>query len=170
MRQSGRKKTGEQKNAPLRGSAVVEASVIMPLLLIVTAMLITLTFFLYDVCCAWQCSYLAVLRADTETGDVTEKERLADYYAGRLFSGELMAASGVQITHAREGETLTVRASGNVTGRSSVEPGTEPWSFAAAGKAELLRPVRFLRRLQLAGKLLGNESGEERGEIQAHGV
>lgn len=143
----------------MQGSATIEASVIIPFILVIFAMIISAAFFLYDECSAWQCSYLAALRADTETGQIPQKELWAEYFARKLFSEELMAAGDIEIVQTRQGDKLTVQAKGNVSSMAMPELGPEKWHFEAAGTVELLRPVQFIRRMQLAEELIEKAKG-----------
>ena len=149
----------EQKKVFLHGSATIEASMIIPFILVIFVIIISVTFFLYDECTAWQCSYLAALRGDTETGQTAQKELWAEYFAKKLFSQELMAATDIEFSQTRKGDKLTVYAKGSVSGRTIHSFSAEKWNFETAGTVELLRPVQFIRRIQFAKELVEKVKG-----------
>lgn len=148
----------ERKKHEYRGSATIEASVIVPFIIVIFVMIIQVSFFLYDECSAWQCCYIAALRADTVTGEEAKKEELAAHFAKELLQQEMMAASelqlaGVGIEKKAGSDRLVTRAKGSVLTGAIDGMGEEKWSFEARGTENMLRPVQFIRRLRIAERV-----------------
>lgn len=146
-----------KKEDTYRGSATIEASVIVPFIIIVFVIIIQVCFFLYDECSVWQCCYIAALRADTVTGEDERKEELTAHFIKELLQQELMAVSEMEIIEAeierRAGsDKLIVTVKGNVLTGASEGMEEEKWHFEAKGTENMLRPVQFIRRLRISEK------------------
>lgn len=146
-----------KKENTYRGSATIEASVIVPFIIVVFVMIIQVCFFLYDECSVWQCCYIAALRADTVTGEDGRKEELTAHFIRELLQQELMAVSKMEITEAgierRAGsDKLIVAVKGNVLTGATEGMEEEKWHFEAKGTENMLRPVQFIRRLRISEK------------------
>lgn len=178
------KKEGSDKNGKteivqsldVRGSAVIEASVIVPFLLVVFIMTIQAAFFLYDECTAWQYCYIAAMRADTVTGQKNAKEALAGQFAKQLFEEGMMAVNHLKVTKEISGGKLTVYAAGDTAAGGGAETGYETdlgegvWHFETKGEAVMLRPVEFIRRLQTGKDIWESIRGEEEAEETYDGI
>lgn len=143
-----------------QGSASIEAAFVVPLILVMFAMIIYVTFFLYDECSAWQCCYIAVLRADTVTGQEDQKEGLAEGFLKDLLGEELMAVQGIELKRERKGKSLSVQVNGNTLTGDRLHMGTKFWNFEARGEAVMLKPVQFIRRYRLAEGVWKQIKGE----------
>lgn len=167
-----------QKKEACKGSATIEAAVIVPFIIVVFVMIIQVSFFLYDECSVWQCCYIAVLRADTITKEAGRKEELADYFLKELLKQELMAVSETEITGAEiekkaGSDKLSVFVKGDVLTKAVDGMGAETWHLEAKGTENMLRPVQFIRRLRIAEKwkeagdeTVGETTGETTGETE----
>ncbi len=142
----------------LQGSATIEASLILPFILLIFVLLIQVCFFLHNECVAWQYGYIAALRADTVTGKESVKEGLARQYGIKLIQEGMLAAYGQEIEATRQGQTLTVQIRGAVETKDSGNLVPPAWHLEAKGEVNLLRPVAFIRRAEIAKELFTGDT------------
>ncbi|NLL78489.1 MAG: pilus assembly protein [Clostridiales bacterium] len=132
-----------------RGSATVEACVILPFLLVIFSMIIFVSFFLHNECGAWQCSYIAAMRADTVTGKTEKKSGLAHTFGKQMLNEQMLAASVLEISEKIQGKELVVYANGDTCTGAMPKFSENRWHFETKGRMMMLKPVQFIRRIRL---------------------
>lgn len=142
------------KTGQLKGSYTVEASLIVPLLIMVVILLIYAVFYLYDVACIWQGSYLAALRAEIEGGELACKQQRAEETCTDYFRQELWALQNpqyqVNIDRGRIVTSMQAKMRVPVGGRIF----HSLWQIEAAGEVKRIRPVAFIRTCNKAKSMM----------------
>lgn len=130
---------GENKRAFFideRGSATVEASVVIPFFLLVLALIIHLSFYLYDCAVLERACNVATLRGSRmlwEENDLRfqkAEEGIEDILGGRLL-GMCEVEQDIKIGHNRAAVTLSAQY--------------KWWKFKAYEEKSIINPVQFVR-------------------------
>lgn len=155
-----------------RGSATIEMTVLMPMIVVLMILLIYLALYLYDRTVLYGDAYLAALRASAFTEETSEEiYGRADTWFTSLQEGQLIALQEVW----RE---LTVDAGGVriLYGGEVVVPVIsdstffEQWgsySFSGEAYAARHRPVTFIRRCRVLENLTGQNGETEREDRES---
>ncbi len=137
----------------VNGYLTVEASMIMPLVIFLMALLIYLTFFLYNRCVLSQDAYILAFR-----GSISDKEgesEILEYLeesAGIQFGNKYVGMKDLHKSITISNKSVTVR----IQGKSG-----KGWNLEAIGEAHISDPEETIRRIRLikkAGEKFKNRS------------
>lgn len=152
-----------------RGSATIEAAVLMPMIAVIMILLIYLALYLYDRTVLYGDAYLAALRASELSEERSEEVYAkADAWFTALKEGQLIALPEVSRELTVDAEGVRILYSGEVV--VPIMAGStvfEQWeSFCLSGDAYAARhrPVTFIRRCRVLEELLG-----QNGEVENSG-
>lgn len=119
-----------------RGSATVEAAVVVPFFLLIIAVILHLTFFLYDSCTLERATDVACLRAGQLLWD-TNDLRLEKAEGGALdvLAGNLLGVKDVEQDIKVKGDRVEVRLSAQY----------KWWTIDVRKEKKRCNPVQFIR-------------------------
>lgn len=120
-------------------------------------------FYLYDVGCIWQGSYLASLRAEIEGGGLAKQQQRAEETCSDYFQQELWALQQAQYqVKLDRGRIVTsMQAKMRVPVGGRIFPSL--WEIEAAGEVKRIRPVTFIRTCNKAKSMVAwLEKGTDR--------
>lgn len=129
-----------------KGYFTVEASMIIPLVVVLLGLIFYLTFYMYDRCVISQDAYIQAFRGTLycgkESEDIEHKIRSEthDLY-GKKYVGVEHLESDLRV----ERNSVTVEAVGIMAATH--------WKFTVQKEAERICPVDFIRKVRLAQKL-----------------
>lgn len=92
----------------IKGSFTIEAAIIMPIIIIITVMLIYLSFYLYNACLLSQTSYQSALRGSLREGEGTEMEQCMQEAQKEISNKRLPALSEICFTNEVKGKEVSV--------------------------------------------------------------
>lgn len=119
-----------------RGSATVEAAVIVPLLVLLFASIIFLSFFLYDKCALERAASMAALRGSQAVWeDNTVRYQRTDEGVTNILENALLGAKEVQKQIKVEGNQIKV----------CLETQYQWWNFQAEAEKKAVNPTEFIR-------------------------
>ncbi len=136
----------------------LEASLIMPMVICVMALLIYFSFYLYSRCIMSQDAYTLAFRAGLAAEETSPEAYVSEHrsaVAGRKYFG----STGVNFEAQVSGKEITVKAGGNTKhgamGRYFLKP-RDGWGYSAEARVRERRYAKHIRRLKRL-KDIGNE-------------
>ncbi|MDD2972334.1 MAG: TadE/TadG family type IV pilus assembly protein [Lachnospiraceae bacterium] len=158
MREKNRRRN---RKSDQKGSFTVEASIIMPVIIIITVMLLYLGFFLYDRCIMDQKTYVAAFRGsiyDEELRDNTlDRKRYTEEELSHLYDKKILTGKGVTMDMQCDSKMVKVISGTKVTipfatllRNQGYENG---WNIQVEKKAAILDEVDFIRSCRKLEKL-----------------
>ena len=142
------------KHRALEGYLTVEASLVIPVALIVIMLTIYFGFFCFDQCVSMQNAYLVCLRASNqwEAGG-TEKEEMAKSEWNRLTESLFISMNNKQLDIKASGRKVTAEFSASIANvyAEKFEIGPDRLKVCAKTEANTVYPARIVRERQKAG-------------------
>ena len=130
----------------LKGYFTVEASMIVPLVIVLIAFILYLTFYLYDRCIVTQDAYILAFRGTLCCGeDSTEIEQLVRSQSVGQYGSKYIGTNPLESRIRVDSKKVEVE----VTGRMTAVNG----GFFAKKEAERICPVECIRKVRLAQKI-----------------
>lgn len=122
----------------------VEAAMLMPAVILLMALLLYISFFLYNRCVLSQDAYILAFRGsihrETERNDLQEYiEESAKNQFGNKYIGMKLLEKSPEVSNKK----VTVRLEGRTV---------NGWMLTAAGQAERNAPVEYIRKIRLMKK------------------
>lgn len=122
-----------------RGSATIEAAVLIPFFMIILLAVLWLGFFLYNKCALERACHMAALRGSQQIWEDQEfRYRVAESGIGEILSYNLLGTEHVQQEIVAADESVTV----------SVYMEQKWWEFYAQSEKKVLNPVKFVRKIR----------------------
>lgn len=133
-----------------KGSATVEAALLMPFLIFLIWNILYLAFFLYDQSTSLQGSYCTALRAERHYGTEEEKESLAEKKYELAVRKKLVEATVSHTIELADAVTVETKTDMRVP---TVGFFMNRWHGAQKQRAEKWQPVAFIRNCRRAGDI-----------------
>ncbi len=120
---------------------------VMPLVLAVTGLIFYLTFFLYNQCVVAQDTYILAMRGSLQCGkDAEEVKQQVLTESRQRFGTKYVGATFLEHREEVDKTAVTVEARGAIAQAG--------WKFGAKGEAQRLCPVKCIREVRLAKKIM----------------
>ncbi len=136
----------------------LEASLLMPMVICVMALIIYFSFYLYGRCVISQDAYILAFRASLAWDDDTSPAEYVEEHSGAIAGKKYFGSSFPEFETAISGKEIMVEggseAKHSAMGRYFLKP-SEGWDFARGGQAKKRRyaeHIRSLTRLRDIGK------------------
>lgn len=152
-----RQKRRQSRDGHLNGYFTVEASLIIPTVILLIAFLFYLTFFLYNRCVLSQDAYVLAFRGSIRCGYRTDSVK-------RYMEEQMLRQSKAKYIGLGRLERETNVSAGEVT--ATVRGGMRvprQWRFTVEKKAQRICPVEKIRRFRLAEKILEEAKPPDQG-------
>lgn len=133
----------------LKGSVTIEASIIMPIIIIIIALLVYLSFFLYNRCIMTQMTYISALRGSLSEEDVVKTEQNIEMEEKELFGNKVLAIAKIHFDNKIKNTNITVTTNASMkfpfASYASQLKIKGNWNIMIKKKVEKIEALQFIR-------------------------
>ncbi len=145
-----------------KGSFTIEASIIMPIIIIITVMIIYVSFFLYNRCIISQKSYIIALRGSMYeegfTDPVLDNRGFMDKEKESLYRNKLIAIKGFHTKYDVQDKSIMVDTEANVRVPFSLLLKNQGlyngWIIKEQKKTIIIKEIDFIRNCRKLEKIV----------------
>lgn len=146
----------------LKGSITIEASIIMPIIIIIVALLVYLSFFLYNRCIITQMTYISALRGSLSEENLARVEQSIQIEEKELFSNKVLAIAKIQFDNEIKNKNITLTTNASMrfpfASYASQLKIKGNWNIIIKKNVEKIDALQFIRNCRKLDGLLEKNS------------